>query len=99
MSIREEVLKYIRENKERFKKEYGVKKIYLFGSVARGEDREDSDIDLLVEFDEDRVVTIFTYMDFLSEFENKFKRKVDVATKDMIKPLLWKYMREDLVYA
>ena len=34
MSIKKEVLEYLRENKEYFKKKYGVKEIYLFGSVA-----------------------------------------------------------------
>ena len=99
MSIKNEVLKYIKENKERFKKEYGIKEIYLFGSVARGEDGPQSDIDLMVEFENDRVVTIFTYMDFLYEFEEKFNKKVDIATRDMIRPVLWEYIKEDMIDA
>ncbi len=97
MSIKNEVLKYLRENKEYFKKKYGVKEIYIFGSVARGEDKESSDIDLMVEFD--NFVTFRHFMGLKEEIENKFKRKADIATSDMIKPLLWKYINKDLVNA
>ena len=97
MSIKSEVLQYIKENKERFKKEYGIKNIWLFGSVARGEDTPSSDIDLMVEFDNEKIITMFTYMSFVKEMENKFKRKVDVATKEMIKPRIWEYMKRDMI--
>jgi predicted nucleotidyltransferase len=36
-------------------------------------------------------------MGFIEEVKNVFKRKVDVATNDMIKPLLWKYINKDLI--
>jgi len=97
MSIKEEVLRYLRENKEYFKRKYGVKKIYLFGSVARGEDKETSDIDLMVEFN--NFVTFRHFMGLKEDIEKRFKRKVDLATPDMIKPLLWKYINKDLVNA
>ncbi|QCI29052.1 nucleotidyltransferase family protein [Caminibacter pacificus] len=97
MSIKDEVLRYIKENKNRFEKEYGIKKIYLFGSVARGEDNENSDIDLMVEFDTDKNITIFELMMFEEEMKNKFGRKVDVATKDMLKPIVYNYVQKDLL--
>jgi len=98
MSIKNEVLKYLKENKEYFKKKYGIKNIYLFGSVARGEDNENSDIDLLVEFEKQNI-TFREYMGIIYEIQNKFKKKVDLATKDMIKPLLWRYISKDLIDA
>lgn len=45
-----EILKSLRENKDVLRK-YNVKKIGLFGSYIKGEQKEDSDIDFLVEFD------------------------------------------------
>ena len=45
------VLSFLKENKDIFKKEFHVSKIGLFGSYARGEATEESDIDLLIEFD------------------------------------------------
>jgi len=96
--LRDEVIKFIKENKERLKKEYGVKEIYLFGSVARGEEREDSDIDLLVEFDESKIITMFKYMQLVREFEERFNKHVDLATKNMIKPIVSKSIQKDLIY-
>jgi predicted nucleotidyltransferase len=97
MSIKNEVLKYLKENKEYFKKKYGVREFYLFGSVARGEDNENSDIDLMVEFENEKYHTFDNYFDIVDEFKNKFKRKIDLATKDMIKSRLEKYIKRDLI--
>jgi len=97
--LRDEVIKFIKENKDYFKEKYGVKEIYLFGSVARGEESEKSDIDLLVEFDESKIITMLKYMQLVREFEERFNKHVDLATKDMIKPLIMKYIQEDLIDA
>jgi len=99
MSIKEEVLKYLRENKEYFKKKYGVEKIYLFGSVARGEDKENSDIDIMIEFIDFKSNTFDNYYGFLEELEKKFKRKIDLVIKGAIKPIVFEYVKKDLIYA
>jgi len=98
MSIKKEVLKYLKENKKRFKREYGIKKIYLFGSVAREEDTKSSDIDLMVEFDEKRCITIFELMMFEEELKKRFNKSVDIATKNMIKPMVFNFIQKDLLY-
>ncbi len=48
---KERVMEIVRDNMDNIR-EFGAKRIGLFGSVARGEIRDDSDIDLIVEFDE-----------------------------------------------
>jgi predicted nucleotidyltransferase len=97
MSIKKEVLEYLRENKDYFYKRYGIKSIKLFGSVARGEDNKNSDIDLLIEFKDFKSANLRNYMGFIKEIQQTFKRKADVATNEMIKPLLWKYIKRDLI--
>ena len=97
MSIKNEVLEYLRENKKYFYEKYGIKSIKLFGSVARGEDNENSDIDLLIEFKDFKSANLRNYMGFIKEIQQTFKRKADVATNEMIKPLLWKYIKRDLI--
>jgi len=97
MSIKNEVLQYLKENKEYLKTNYGVKEIYLFGSVARGEDSKNSDIDLMVEFE--NFVTFRHFVGLKDLLESKFQRKVDIATRDMIKPIVWKYVNKDLIDA
>lgn len=61
---------------------HGAKKIRLFGSIARGESRPESDIDLLVSFDEGR--SLFDVIAFKTDMEELFGRKVDVVTEDSV---------------
>jgi predicted nucleotidyltransferase len=95
MSIKQEVLKYLKENKERFKKEYGIKEIYLFGSVARGEDNEKSDIDLLVEFDHSKPMTLRRFFGIIEEMENRFNKKIDLA--ESLKNIAYKSAKKDFI--
>lgn len=65
---------------------YGVKKAGLFGSIVRGELREDSDIDILVEIEKD--ISLLDFVEFKLEIEEKLGRKVDLVEYGAIKPLL-----------
>ena len=93
---RESLLEYLKSCKSYFYQKYGIKHLYLFGSFARDEAKKQSDIDLLADFDE-KNLTLSNFLDFKRELEAKLKIKVDLATKDMIKPKLWKYIQKDLI--
>jgi hypothetical protein len=67
-------------------RKYGVKRASLFGSVVRGEMSEDSDIDLLVEFDGRK--SLLDLAGLKIELEEKLKRDVDVLTYKSLHPLL-----------
>jgi len=69
-------------------KDFGVKSLMLFGSVARDEARPDSDVDLLVEFD--RPIGLFTFVRLKRYLEEILERSVDLGTPDSLKP----YLRE-----
>ena len=60
---------------------YGINYLGVFGSVARGEEREDSDIDLLVKFDSKKKIGLFELDRVQRELEIKLGRKVDLVTK------------------
>ena len=57
---------------------YNLTKVTLFGSRARGNFREDSDVDLIVEFDKDKIVTLFDLAGIMVDLEEIFGLKVDV---------------------
>ena len=57
---------------------YNLTKVTLFGSRATGKNREDSDIDLIVEFDKNKVVTLFDLAGIMIDLEEIFGLKVDV---------------------
>jgi hypothetical protein len=69
------ILQFLRENKSFLLKEFGVTSISLFGSFARGEEREDSDIDFLVDMPAD----LHKLLSLIQFLEEKFNRKVDIV--------------------
>ena len=75
---------------------YGVKRAGLFGSCVRGEMREDSDIDILVEIEKD--ISLLDFIGLKLEIEDALGRKVDLGEYDTIKPLLReKILKEQVV--
>src|SRR5437764_1312303 len=60
-------------------RDFGVRSLSLFGSVARGEDRPGSDVDVLVEFDPSRTVTLFTLARLQERLEETLMRPVDLV--------------------
>jgi predicted nucleotidyltransferase len=67
---------------------YGVKELCVFGSVARGEAREDSDIDLLVEFQPDAKVSLIQHAAAQRELAALFGKKVDLVSKRGLNELI-----------
>ena len=80
---------------------YQVREISLFGSAARGEMRPESDIDLLVEFLPDAQVDLVDYAGLMLDLSTLLGRKVDLVSKDGLKPLIRNSVLEEarLVYA
>lgn len=69
-------------------KKYGLKDVRVFGSVARGEERPDSDIDFLVELDKPNYTDAFGFIKFIHDSEGLFGRKVDLVFESGLYHLL-----------
>jgi uncharacterized protein len=78
---KDEVIRLMKENYNILTTEYGVSRIGIFGSVAKGTMTEDSDLDIVVEF---KRPIGFKFVRFVEYLERLFGRKVDVITKDGI---------------
>jgi predicted nucleotidyltransferase len=74
---------------------YGISRMAVFGSVARGDETPESDIDLLVEFS--RPVGI-EFIDLGNELEKELGRKVDVVSRRGIKDKYFKEIEKDIIY-
>jgi len=94
---KKEIIRKLEENKERIRG-YGIKKIGVFGSYIRDEQREKSDIDVLVEFERDKI-TFDNYMHLKFFIEDLFKRKADLVILDDLKPRLKPYILKEVEYA
>ena len=96
MLARDEILKKIREQWPRIAR-FGVKRLGIFGSVARGDSTEASDVDVLVEFEKPLGWEVVDLREYLQEL---LGTKVDLVTRPAVskKALLWKSIQEDLIH-
>ncbi|HHT9125228.1 MAG TPA: nucleotidyltransferase family protein [Candidatus Brocadiia bacterium] len=86
------ILDTLTEQKEILKK-YGVKRIGLFGSFVRGEQKEYSDIDFLVEFEKP---SFDNFMDLAFYLEDLFGRKVKLITNGSLSPYIQPYVEKEI---
>jgi len=84
---KDEIIKLLREHRADLER-LDVKSLALFGSVVRGEARENSDVDFLVEFS--KPVGLFKFLDVKNYLESLLKCKVDLVTPDALKQQLRK---------
>lgn len=73
-----------------------VKKIYIFGSYARGEADENSDIDLLIEWDYSKSIGL-NYVFWREEMEEILHKEVDFVSLKWISPIIEKYVNNDKI--
>lgn len=93
-----QILSYLSANKTRLEKLYHIKKIGVFGSIARGEQNSKSDIDLIVEF-EDNTPDLFSIKQQLrEEIQSKFQLPVDICREKYIKPIFRKQILSEAKY-
>ncbi len=90
--IRRILKKHEKDLKERFK----VKEIGVFGSYVRGEQREESDVDVLVEFYE--TPTLFEFVELENYLSELLGVKVDLVMKRALKPRIKESVLKEVVY-
>ncbi len=95
---REQVLKLMTSSMD-IKQRYAVKNFYLFGSVSRGEEKEKSDVDILVEFEPDARVGLFQFTRLQRELSKRLNCRVDLATPDSLREELRDEILKEAVLA
>jgi predicted nucleotidyltransferase len=96
MSTKDQFMGLIERQWGDLRERFAVRRIGLFGSCARDEARDDSDLDVLVEFDRK---TFDNYMGLKLFLEDSLGREVDLVIAENIKPLLRKYILAEVAYA
>lgn len=82
--LKELPVKVSMEKISEFCKKWKVKEFALFGSVLRDDFKPDSDIDVLVDFEQDSGRTLFDLVDMIDELKNIFGRDVDLLTRKAV---------------
>ena len=103
MRTLEEVKNILAENKEGLKEKFKVRLLGIFGSYARNEQREDSDLDLLIAFEDEKSIGGFEFigrmMDLEEFLENILGIKVHLSTeRQAMNSNKWEYVKRDLIY-
>ena len=92
---RDQILRLLSAHRQELAQRFGVKQLSLFGSAARDQLREDSDVDLLVEFDGDATYDgYFKLQDYLQAL---LGRTVDLVTERGLKPRARQHVQKELV--
>ena len=91
----DEIKEIIEKHKDELKKKYSVKEIGIFGSFVRGEAKEDSDVDILVEFE--KPIGLFKFLELEEYLSNLIGREVDLVSKKALKPNIGKHILEEVV--
>jgi uncharacterized protein len=91
----ETILEKFRAYKPELQRKYPISKLGVFGSYARGEADENSDIDVAVEFSEPMGLN---FVAMANEIEELFGIKVDVVPKRSIKPSCLASVEKDILY-
>ena len=86
----------INQNLEALRRKFGVKKIAIFCSMARGDNKKKSDIDIIVELDKPR--GFFNFIELENHLSKILGKKVDLTTKNSLKPAVKKSVLKEAVY-
>ena len=95
MTTKEQILKVLCENKDNLQADFKVRKLALFGSYARGEQREDSDVDILADVDPSIGLDFVTLCETI---EQLLGVHADVVSSRAIRPNGWKVIEPELIY-
>lgn len=95
----EEILLFLKANKPYMLKKFHCSEIGLFGSFARNEQSEISDIDILVQFKKDAPDLYNLELELKEYLKKQFNREVDVCSKKWIKPIFKPLILKEAIYA
>jgi predicted nucleotidyltransferase len=77
----------------------GIRHAAVFGSVARGDNRPGSDIDIMIDIEPDAHVSVFDYVGLKEYIAGLFDGRVDVVSRDGLKPHVRPAATADAIYA
>lgn len=90
------ILDKLKQKKPELEKRYALSELGVFGSFARGDQEQSSDIDILVDFN--KRIDGFQYIRLAHELEDLFEQKIDVVSRKGIKPKYLSFVEKSLIH-
>jgi predicted nucleotidyltransferase len=97
MKTLDEIKNAIAKHRDELSKKYKVKEIGVFGSYVRGEQKKQSDLDILVEFEETANLSLLDFIRVENYLSDVLGIKVDLVEKHTLKPRIGKHVLEEVV--
>lgn len=94
-----EIKRQLETLKPILKEKYQVETIGIFGSYTRGEQTRKSDIDIVIEFSKDAQIGFFKFLELEEYLTKKLQTKVDLVTKNALKPAMKEQILKETIYA
>ena len=96
MSELQKIKKILRQNKQSLAQSFKIKRLGIFGSFVRGDQKKKSDVDLLVEFSQ--TPGLFDFIRIENSLSSLLKRRVDLVMKGALKPTIGKHILREVIY-
>ncbi len=98
MNELEKIIEKLKELKPGLEKDYSVEELGVFGSYARNEQTENSDLDILVGLKRGHSVGVIKFCGLQSFLSKIFNKKIDLVSKRGIHPAIKKYILDEVIY-
>jgi predicted nucleotidyltransferase len=92
-----DILNFLKTERAFLRNEFGVINIGIFGSYAKGTQRSDSDIDMVIEIEKSKK-NIHSFMQLKRFLEKEFSKKVDLGFEHTLKPIIKEKIKGDIIY-
>jgi len=94
----DELKRILRVHKDELRERYGIKELGIFGSYVRGEERKDSDLDLLAEFEDGAKIGLLEFISVENYLSDLLGVKVELVEKSALKPRIGRLIMKEVVY-
>jgi hypothetical protein len=98
MKILNDIEETLRNYKPILKERFNIKKIGIFGSFIRGKESNKSDLDILVEFEENASIGLLRFVEIENFLSDLLGIKVDMVEKSSLKPRIGRHILEEVSY-
>jgi len=98
MNTVKEIKEILLKQKDELKQKYRIKEIGIFGSYIRNEQQLTSDMDILIEFDEDARISLLDFVHLENYLSDLLDVKVDLVERSTLKPRIGRHILKEVIY-